>query len=149
MTPTTAVVVGVFLEPDEASETMMSRFFWICFGGAAGTGARYVLSGWALRALGTGFPYGTLAVNVLGSFAVGLLMQVGLTTPLMSPTLRLSLTTGVMGGFTTYSTFNYETIRYIQDGAWLLAVANVGVTLLACLAAGFAGLAVGRALIGG
>jgi CrcB protein len=127
----------------------MERFLWICGGGAAGTGARYLLSGWAAAALGAGFPYGTLAVNVLGSFAVGLIMQIGLATPLLSPTLRLSLTTGVMGGFTTYSTFNYETIRYVQDGAWQLAAANVAITLVGCLAAGFAGLALGRALLGG
>ncbi|HEY1435116.1 MAG TPA: CrcB family protein, partial [Thermoanaerobaculia bacterium] len=74
----------------------MSRFLWICLGGAAGTGTRYLLSGWALAVLGAGFPYGTLAVNVIGSFCVGLIMQVGLATSLMSPTLRLTLTTGVM-----------------------------------------------------
>lgn len=127
----------------------MSRFLWICLGGAAGTGARYLLSGWALAALGAGFPYGTLAVNVLGSFCIGLLMQVGVATPVLSPTLRLALTTGVMGGFTTYSSFNYETIRYVQDGAWRLAAANVAATLVACLIAGFAGLALGRSLFGG
>jgi CrcB protein len=127
----------------------MSRFLWICLGGAAGTGARYVLSGWALSVLGASFPYGTLAVNVLGSFCVGLLMQVGIATPVMSPTLRLALTTGVMGGFTTYSTFNYETIRYMQDGAWRLALGNVALTLAACLAAGLAGVALGRSLFGG
>lgn len=127
----------------------MSRFLWICLGGAAGTGARYLLSGWALAALGAGFPYGTLTVNVIGSFCVGLLMQVGIATPVLSPTLRLTLTTGVMGGFTTYSTFNYETIRYVQDGAWRLAVGNVALTLVACLAAGLAGVAFGRSLFGG
>jgi fluoride exporter len=127
----------------------VSRFLWICAGGAFGTGARYLLSGWALAALGAGFPYGTLAVNIIGSFFVGLIMQVGLATPLLSPTLRMALTTGVMGGFTTYSTFNYETIRYVQDGAWRLAVGNVAITLIACLAAGFAGIALGRALFGG
>jgi fluoride exporter len=127
----------------------MSRFLWICLGGAAGTGARYLLSGWALAVLGTSFPFGTLAVNVIGSFLVGLLMQVGLATPLMSPTLRLALTTGVMGGFTTYSTFNYETIRYFQDGSWEIALANVSITLAGCLAAGFAGVAAGRWLFGG
>lgn len=127
----------------------MSRFLWICLGGAAGTGARYLLSGWALEAFGSGFPWGTFAVNVIGSFGVGLLMQVGIATPLLSPTLRLALTTGVMGGFTTYSTFNYETIRYVQDGAWRLAVGNVALTLVACLAAGFAGIALGRSLFGG
>jgi fluoride exporter len=127
----------------------MSRFLWICAGGAVGTGARYLLSGWALEALGAGFPYGTLAVNVLGSFCVGLIMQIGIATPLLSPTLRLALTTGVMGGFTTYSTFNYETIHYVQDGAWRLALGNVALTLVACLVAGFAGIALGRALFGG
>ncbi|HET9209989.1 MAG TPA: CrcB family protein, partial [Thermoanaerobaculia bacterium] len=88
----------------------MARFLWICLGGAAGTGARYLLSGWLLRAAGPGFPWGTLAVNVIGSFLLGLILQVSLTTTLISPTLRLALTTGVMGGFTTYSTFNYETL---------------------------------------
>jgi CrcB protein len=127
----------------------VSRFLWICVGGAAGTGARYLLSGWALATLGPSFPWGTFAVNVIGSFGVGLLMQVGIATPLLSPTLRLALTTGVMGGFTTYSTFNYETIRYVQDGAWRLAVGNMALTLAACLAAGFAGVALGRSFFGG
>jgi CrcB protein len=127
----------------------MTRFLWICAGGAAGTGARYLLSGWALGTLGSAFPWGTLAVNVIGSFLLGLLMQVGLATPLLSPTLRLSLTTGVMGGFTTYSTFNYETIRYVQDGSWPVALANVAATLIGCFVAGLAGLAGGRWLFGG
>jgi CrcB protein len=127
----------------------VSRFLWICAGGAAGTGARYLLSGWTLSLFGTSFPYGTFAVNVIGSFLVGLLTQVGVATPLMSATLRLALTTGVMGGFTTYSTFNYETIRYVQDGSWPLAFANVSITVVGCLAAGFAGVAAGRWLFGG
>jgi CrcB protein len=127
----------------------MSRFLWICLGGAVGTGARYLVSGWAFATLGTAFPFGTLAVNVLGSFLVGLLMQAGIATPLLSPTLRLTLTTGVMGGFTTYSAFNYETVRYFQDGSWQLAAANVAITLVTCLAAGFTGLAAGRWLFGG
>jgi fluoride exporter len=114
-----------------------------------GTGARYLVSGWALAALGTAFPYGTLVVNIIGSFLVGLLMQAGITTSVLSPTLRITLTTGVMGGFTTYSAFNYETVRYFQDGSWQLAAANVAITLLTCLAAGFAGLAAGRWLFGG
>jgi CrcB protein len=127
----------------------MSRFLWICAGGAFGTGARYLLSGWALAALGPSFPYGTLAVNLIGSFGVGLLMQVGIATPILSPTARLTLTTGVMGGFTTYSTFNYETIRYAQDGSWALALGNVAATLAGCLAAGVLGVAAGRGVFGG
>jgi CrcB protein len=127
----------------------VNRFLWICLGGAAGTGARYLLSGWALAAFGVSFPWGTLSVNVIGSFLLGLLMQVGVATPVLSPTLRLALTTGGMGGFTTYSTFNWETMRYIQDGAWRLALGNVVLTLALCLAAGFAGVALGRSLFGG
>jgi fluoride exporter len=127
----------------------VSRFLWICLGGAAGTGARYLLSGWALGAFGASFPFGTFAVNVIGSFFAGLLLQMGLATPILSPTLRLALTTGVLGGFTTYSTFNTETIRYVQDGAWQVAAANVSLTVTVCLLAGFAGIAAGRGIFGG
>ncbi|HEY0557909.1 MAG TPA: fluoride efflux transporter CrcB [Thermoanaerobaculia bacterium] len=126
----------------------MGRFLWICLGGAAGTGARYLLSGWLLRALGPGFPWGTLAVNVIGSFLLGLLMQIAIATALLSPTLRLTLTTGVMGGFTTYSTFNYETLQYLQQNEWLAAGTNVAATLLVCLAAGALGVLTGRLLAG-
>jgi CrcB protein len=126
----------------------MARFLWICLGGAAGTGARYLLSGWLLRAAGPGFPWGTLAVNVVGSFLLGLIMQVSLTTGLISPALRLALTTGVMGGFTTYSTFNYETLQYLQQNEWLAALTNVAVTLLVCLAAGALGVLGGKLLAG-
>jgi CrcB protein len=126
----------------------MARLLWICLGGAAGTGARYLLSGWLLRAAGPGFPWGTLAVNVIGSFLLGLIMQVSLTTGLISPALRLALTTGVMGGFTTYSTFNYETLQYLQQNEWLAAFTNVAVTLLVCLAAGALGVLGGKLLAG-
>lgn len=127
----------------------MSRFAWICAGGAVGTGARYLLSGWMLATLGSVFPWGTLAVNVIGSFLLGAIMHVGLATPLLSPTARLTLSTGVMGGFTTYSSFNYETIRQLQDGAWPLALVYVAATLFGCLAAGWAGLALARGIFGG
>ncbi len=126
----------------------MERFLWICLGGAAGTAARYLLSGWLLRVAGPGFPWGTLAVNVLGSFLLGLIMQVAFTTNLLSPTVRLALTTGVMGGFTTYSTFNYETLQYFQQDEWLLGLTNLGVTVAACLTAGVLGVLAGRLLVG-
>jgi len=126
----------------------MTRFLWICLGGAAGTGARYLLSGWLARTAGPGFPWGTLAVNVLGSFLLGLIMQVALAAETFPPTLRLALTTGVMGGFTTYSTFNYETLQYFQQDEWLLGLANLGVTVAACLIAGVLGLFAGRFLAG-
>lgn len=126
----------------------MARFLWICLGGAAGTGARYLLSGWLLRVAGPGFPWGTLAVNVIGSFLLGLIMQVALASGLMPLTVRLALTTGVMGGFTTYSTFNYETLQFFQRDEWLLGLANLGGTVAACLAAGVLGVLAGRFLTG-
>jgi fluoride exporter len=126
----------------------MTRFLWICLGGAVGTGARYLLGGWALRALGPSFPYGTLSVNLIGSLLVAALMYLGVEATMLSPTLRIVLTTGVMGGFTTYSTFSYETMKYLQDGAWGLAIVNVLVTVFGCLAACAAGWAGARWLVG-
>ena len=126
----------------------MGRLLWISAGGALGTAARYLLSGWLLRVLGPAFPYGTLAVNLIGSFLLGTIMHVGLQTTLLTPTARLVLATGVMGGFTTYSTFNYETLQYLEAGAWAMAGLNITSTLLLCLAAGALGVALGRAMVG-
>ncbi len=124
----------------------MQRFLLVCLGGAAGSGTRYLVSSWAARSLGGPFPWATLLVNLAGCFLLGLIMQVALTTATLSVEVRLLLTTGVMGGLTTYSTFNYESIKMWQEGATRLALVNVGVTTLGCLAAGLAGLAVGRSL---
>lgn len=126
----------------------MSRFLWICLGGAVGTGARYLLSGWVLRLAGPGFPWGTLAVNAFGSFLLGVILEVSLATDLFPPTLRLALTTGVLGGFTTYSTFNYETLQLFQQEDWLLGGANLLATVVLCLAAGGIGVVAGRLLTG-
>jgi fluoride exporter len=127
---------------------VMYRFLLICLGGAIGTGARYLIAIEAPRLLGTAFPYATLTVNVIGSFLLGALMHVGLTTDLVAPALRVVLATGVMGGFTTYSTFNYETIEYLREGFFWLAALNVAATLLLCLLAGALGLALARWLVG-
>ena len=126
----------------------MERLAWVCLGSALGGGARYLISLGALRLLGSSFPYGTLAVNVIGSFLIGLIMHVGLETAILSPTARIFLTTGVMGGLTTYSAFNYETLQLANDGDWPLAIGNIAATVLACLVAGILGLATGRALVG-
>ena len=122
----------------------MTRFLLICLGGAVGTGARYLTAVWASSSFGPAFPAGTLIVNILGSFLLGFLMGV---SPLFSANVRLMLTTGVMGGFTTYSTFNYETTNYFREGAWLMGATNVAATLLGCLAAGLAGLALARLVV--
>jgi CrcB protein len=126
----------------------VARLLYICLGGALGTGARYLLSGALLRALGPSFPVGTLAVNVIGSFLLSLIMQLSLATTAISPTVRLVLTTGFLGGFTTYSTFNYESLSYFEQGAWGLGLLDVSVTVFACMAAGVLGLWSGRALGG-
>ena len=127
----------------------MSRLLLISLGGAIGSGARYLLCTWALALFGAAFPYGTLAVNVIGSFLICAIMHAGVSANLISPTLRLFLTTGIMGGFTTYSAFDYETYRYTQQGAYALAALNVGLTLVACFVAGAAGDAVARLLVRG
>jgi CrcB protein len=126
----------------------MYRFFLVCLGGAVGTGARYLVAMEMPRLVGTAFPYATLSVNVLGSFLLGAVMQVGLTTDVMTPSTRLVLATGVMGGFTTYSTFNYETMEYLRRGTYWLAALNVAAPVLLCLVAGALGLALARRLVG-
>ncbi len=126
----------------------VGRWFWIAMGGAAGTLLRYSISLWAPRTLGTAFPFGTLIVNLVGSFLIGAITHVGLTTTKISPTTMLALTTGVMGGLTTYSTFNYETLRLFQEGSARVALANVTITFFGCLLAGLGGLALGRAIAG-
>jgi len=125
----------------------MERLIWICFAGALGTGARYLIGLWAGRAFGAAFPAGTLIVNVVGCFLIALIMHVSLSTTLVSPTLRLSLTTGFMGGLTTYSSFNYETTRFLQSGAWGTALLNVALTTGMCFAAGLLGFALARRLV--
>jgi len=124
------------------------RFLLICLGGAIGTGARYLTSLWAATVFGAAFPAGTLIVNIAGSFLIAFLMQTSATTDLISSDMRLMLTTGVMGGFTTYSTFNYETTNYFRAGAWGVGVVNAGATFFGCLIAGLAGLALARLLFG-
>ena len=126
----------------------MERFLWVCVGSALGGGARYLVSGWTLRALGASFPFGTLAVNLVGSFLLAGLMTSGQHASAMSPTVRIALTIGVLGGFTTYSTFSYETLKYLQDGAWGIAIANVLVTVLGCLGACLLGWAGARWVLG-
>jgi len=124
------------------------KTLWIGLGGAVGSMARYHLDGWCQQRFGTAFPYGTLAVNVIGSFLLVLLMHVGLRTDLVPPTVRIALATGVLGGFTTYSTFNYETFWYFQNGAWGIGAANMLAAVLGCLIAAFLGWVAGCSLVG-
>src|SRR5579884_4281142 len=121
----------------------MARVLWICLAGALGTGARYGIGLWAGRTLGADFPYGTLIVNVAGCFLIAAVTHVALTTTLISPTLRMTLTTGFMGGLTTYSSFNLETTRLLQERTGV-GVLYLTVTLLGCAASGLLGFALAR-----
>jgi CrcB protein len=124
----------------------VTRLLLVCAGGALGSGARYLVSTWAATHLGAGFPRGTLIVNVTGSFLLAFV--VSLRPGLVSPDLRLFLGAGIMGGYTTYSSFNTETLSLLNGGSAGLAAANLAVTVAGCLAAGFAGLAAGRWIAG-
>ena len=126
----------------------MGLFFLVCLGGAVGTAARYLLGVSIQAAFGPSFPIGTLSVNLIGSFFISMLMYLGVDKGLISTNLRIVMCTGVMGGFTTYSSFNFETMRLWQQGSMLLGFVNVGVTLAGCLVTGALGLLAGR-LIGG
>jgi len=124
------------------------QFLWICLGGALGTGSRYLVGLGAGRVLGTGFPYGTLTVNVVGSFLISVVMYLSLDAAVLSTPVRMFLTTGFMGGFTTYSSFNYETIKLFQSGALAIGATNVLVTLIACAISGVLGLLLASRLAG-
>jgi CrcB protein len=125
----------------------VGRFVFICFGGALGTGARYLVSTWVAQAYGPDFPRGTILINAAGSFLIAAIMELSLTTGAIPPTVRLFLTTGIMGGFTTYSSFNYETIRFLEQGAWGPGALNLALTVVLCLVAGSIGLVAARALV--
>jgi CrcB protein len=125
----------------------MERFLLICLAGAAGTGARYLVSVWATQRLGATFPYGTLIVNLVGCFVIAAVMRTALALS-WSSTLRMTVTVGFLGGFTTYSSFNYETARLLEEGSSGLAALNVAVTLTGGLVAGLLGTLSAGQLVG-
>ena len=118
----------------------------IAVGGALGSVLRYALAGALAQAFGTALAYGTLAANVLGSFALGLVVELLEGRSLLGVDLRLILGTGLMGGFTTYSSFNLETLRLVQAGELPRALGYMVGTLVLCLLVGWLGLVLCRAL---
>ncbi len=118
----------------------MQRLFWICFAGALGTGTRYLVGLWAGQRFAADFPYGTLIVNVSGCFLIALVMRLALQIAAFPVDLRLALTTGFMGGLTTYSSFNFETTRLLLEGKRAVALMNLGMTLGVCFVAGLLGM---------
>src|SRR5215212_1458915 len=124
----------------------VKTFLSICAGGAVGTGARYLVNLGAARWLGFGFPWGTAAVNLTGSFLLAVVVDLA-TRGALAPEWRAVLATGVLGGFTTYSSFNHELVAGFERGAWLWSAAYLAATTLGCLATGAAGLWIARAAL--
>lgn len=119
----------------------LAIYVWIAVGSASGGMARYWCSGVIARLIGETFPWGTLVVNVLGSFIIGFIAT--LTAPdgriFMGSTARLALMAGFCGGYTTFSSFSIQTLNLLNDGEFLYAGANIGLSLLLCLVAVWAG----------
>jgi len=118
----------------------------ISLGAILGANARWVISRYAARILGPVFPYGTLVINVSGSFVVGFFMIWATERVLLDPRWRLLVVVGFCGAFTTFSSFAFETMAYFEQGQWLLMSANFLSNNLLCLAAVLAGMALARAL---
>jgi CrcB protein len=121
----------------------VQRLLYVCLGGAVGSGARYLLTLFASTRFGVAFPFGTLAVNLIGCFLMGLIMPIAVKET-FSQDLRFTLTAGFLGGLTTYSSFNYETTMLMRDGAPQSAAINFAATVIGCFLAGFCGLLIGQ-----
>ena len=103
-----------------------------------------MISGWVYTLAGKSLPYGTLAVNVIGSLLLGLIMEGSLRSTLLSPDLRFGLTVGFMGGFTTFSTFSYETVRLLEEGSMVAAGVNILLNVTVCVIAALIGIYLAR-----
>ncbi len=121
----------------------MIKILYVGIGGFLGASLRYIISYHAPKLFGNHFPYGTLIVNVIGGILIGLIMELSLTTNGISPNLRLFLTTGIMGGLTTFSTFSFETVTLLSEGKYFLGTANIALNLFLSLV----GVVIGKGII--
>ncbi len=124
---------------------MIHHLLAVAAGGAAGAVARFSLSFWVSQRLGVGFPWGTLAVNLVGSYLLGLAVGIG-EAATIPPAVRAALMIGFLGAFTTFSTFSVETLGLLREGESLRALVNAAVHVVAGLALAFAGIVTARAL---
>jgi CrcB protein len=122
----------------------MQTVLFIAGFGALGCLARFYLSSWVYIVLGRGFPYGTFSVNIVGAFFIGFVMEFSLRSTLISNNLRVGLTIGFMGGLTTFSTFSFETFKLLEDGQFVVALANVLMSVFVCLLFTWVGIIVAR-----
>ncbi|MSP82769.1 MAG: fluoride efflux transporter CrcB [Alphaproteobacteria bacterium] len=124
----------------------MNLIVWVAIGGAIGSVGRYLVAGQVTRLIGAGFPWGTLAVNVIGGLVMGLLVEAMANAWSPSPGVRALLMVGVLGGFTTFSAFSLETTTLIERGVWGLALAYAVASVVLSVGALFAGLWIVRGL---
>ncbi|HMK61389.1 MAG TPA: fluoride efflux transporter CrcB [Dissulfurispiraceae bacterium] len=119
---------------------MIRNMFIVGVGGFLGAIARYLIAVWIGQAWGRSFPLGTFVINVSGSFLIGLLMTLFTERYAVDPALRLLFVVGFLGAYTTFSTFEYETGKLIEDSEWLFAALNVLLSVIV----GYAGLKIGE-----
>jgi CrcB protein len=124
----------------------VGRFLIVVAAGGLGSGVRYLIAVAMGDSQPGAFPWGTLIVNLIGSFLIAVILELALRFPTIPDSLRLALTTGFMGGLTTYSSFNYQSTALLMSGDTVRGVANVAVTLVGCAGAGLLGLVVARAV---
>lgn len=122
----------------------MIQILAIAAGGAIGSVLRYAVSTGVYSILGRNFPYGTLAVNVAGSFLMGFLFVLMVERLDMSGMWRMAILVGFLGAFTTFSTFSIETVNLIQGGDYMRALLNIAISVAFCLAATWIGFRLGR-----
>jgi CrcB protein len=118
----------------------------VAVGGAIGATLRWSIGTWIVSRTGSAFPWHTMLINVSGAFLIGVLMALSLDKGVVSGDWRLFLGTGVLGGFTTFSTLSYESLALIADGLWAQGLANMFGSGVAGLLAAWLGLVAGRAL---
>jgi CrcB protein len=120
---------------------------YVALGSAIGGVSRYLIGGLVQRMLDTGFPAGTLLVNISGSFLLGAIVRYALETPSLTPEIRAFLTIGFCGGYTTFSTFSYEAVALLKDGEWGRAGLYITASVILSLMGTFLGFAFARQVI--
>jgi fluoride exporter len=121
--------------------------WYVALGSAVGGVSRFFLGAFIQQRTGATFPVGTLVINVTGSLVLGLLLRYALGTPAISPEIRALLTTGFCGGYTTFSTFSYETAALLEDGDYGRAALYVGLSVIASLLGTFLGFALAHEIL--
>jgi fluoride exporter len=125
----------------------MVRLFLVGLGGFAGTVARYWLSGVIARRYGETFPYGTLVVNALGCFVIGFLFYLFYDRALTTPTARTVVLIGLIGGFTTFSSYGLQTFTLLRDGEMFLALTNIVASNVICLVLVWLGYSLAKVIV--